>query len=183
MWSRHRKTRRDSSSGSPARLARRERTSTGSAHSPVRAAASFTARGPPGHRGVVAGTGRQHRAGPSGGIWCGHDRGVGGWSTSPASPEDLYRRSHRCSFCRVTPYRRATSITGAPSTRTSGTAACRCSITPNTTSTTGSLDLDEIEQAEPNRPELSHRNRSHRRTGPGSGPQPVTQEPHPTCQL
>jgi hypothetical protein len=45
----------------------------------------------------------------------------------PAQPSSAYRRSHVCTVCRTTPYRRATSVTEAPSSSTSSTARYRCS--------------------------------------------------------
>ncbi len=47
------------------------------------------------------------------------------WScdpANPASPSAAYRRNHSCTVWRATPYRRATSVTVAPSLRTSNTA-------------------------------------------------------------
>ena len=52
--------------------------------------------------------------------------------------------------------------------RRSSTAACRCSITPNTTSTSLSSFVNDVREEASNRPQVSHSNRSHRRTGPGA---------------
>jgi hypothetical protein len=61
-----------------------------------------------------------------------------------ASPPPLtYRRSHPCTVWRATPYRRATSVTVAPSSRTSSTARYRCSATPSSTSTPGPPPCDQ----------------------------------------
>ena len=95
---------------------------------------------------------------------------------SPAHPRAAYRRSHSCTVCRATPYRRATSVTAAPS-RTSSTARYRCSTTPSSTSITGPLrgDHETTEGTAPTpagntKPEVSptYRNRCRPATGTAS---------------
>ena len=54
-------------------------------------------------------------------------------------PSSAYRRSHACTVCRETPYRRATSVTDAPS-RTSSTARYRCSATDHSRDITAPFD-------------------------------------------
>ena len=53
-------------------------------------------------------------------------------------PPRAYQRSQRCTVWRVTPYLRATSVTGRPS-MTSRTALWRCSTTPSSMSTMPAL--------------------------------------------
>src|SRR6185437_3100937 len=103
----------------------------------------------------------------------------------------VYRPSYSCTVWRATPYRRATSVTAAASSRTSSTARYRCSTTPSSTSTPGPLSASQ--------PDGSHRNaRDCREPGsspeyrpptrttvaqlPQPRPQPVAQEPEPRCQ-
>jgi hypothetical protein len=78
-----------------------------------------------------------------------------------------YRANHSCTVCRATPYRRATSVTGAPSL-TSSTTRYRYSTTPSSTSTPGALRRDHVDRCEPD---------SILETG--SAPQTVAPEPEP----
>ena len=108
----------------------------------------------------------------------------------PAQPPSFaYRRSHPCTVCRATPYRRATSVTGTPSSRTSSTARYRCSTTPSSTSTPGSLPAISplIAGKRPGSSKQGTSTECHEPTGttvahlPEPPPQPVAQEPKPRC--
>ena len=65
---------------------------------------------------------------------------LGAWdrSASPSIPPPGIRAIQRCTVCRATPYRSATSITGAPA-RTSSTARYLCSTTFSSRSMSGSV--------------------------------------------
>jgi hypothetical protein len=81
---------------------------------------------------------RRLSASTSAGVCPGEQCGRDERSLNPAKPCSRYHRSHRCTACRDTPSRAATSLTDDPD-RTSNTARYRCSTTLSSTSTRRSV--------------------------------------------
>src|SRR3546814_20276709 len=79
----------------------------------------------------------------------------------PGQPMGRVAPQPRCTDCRVTPKRSATSVTGTPSLITSNTADKRCSTRPSSTITT-KPPVDYVDQKHsPQARTVSQRCRSH----------------------